>query len=40
MNELSIYGSGGGNTVCHLNTDAAESSLCGNSSGGNACGVG
>lgn len=35
-----MYGSGGGNTVCHLNTDAAESSLCGNCSGGTAFGVG
>lgn len=35
-----MYGSGGGNTVCHLNTDAAVSSLCSNSSGGTAFGVG
>lgn len=35
-----MYGSGRGNTVCHLNTDAVESSLCGNSSGGTGCGVG
>lgn len=28
MNEVSTYGSGGGNTVCHLNTDEAESWFC------------
>lgn len=39
MNEVSMYGSGGGNTVCHLNTDAEESSLCCNSSGHTAFGV-
>lgn len=39
VNEVSMYGSGGGNTVCHLNIHAAESSLCANSSGGTAFGV-
>lgn len=37
---MSKYGSGGGNTVCHLKTDMAESSLSGNSSGGTTAGVG
>ena len=35
-----MHGSGGGNIVCHLNTDSVESSLCCNSSGGTAFGVG
>lgn len=35
-----MYRSGGGNTVCHLKTDAAESLMCGNSSGGTSFGVG
>ncbi len=39
MNEASMYGSGRGNTVCHLNTDTAEVSLSGNSSGGSVFGV-
>lgn len=36
VNEASMYRSGGGNTVCHLNT---ESLLCASSSGGPALGV-
>lgn len=35
-----MYCSVGGNTVCHLNTDSAESSFSSNSSGGTTAGVG